>query len=237
MSYPIDERIHEVARLSRNYYTNLPYHNYSHVESTITSFDHLCDILSGKGVFIPRNIGKAALYMHDANYHENYRNLGFDFDSKEEYSSYLARNMLHTLDVDSNDIDQIIEAIQATDVSVKPDGNTQKAVRYADLGNVYGQSYPEFLRNFLLLQKEAVLLRQPIADNLQEQAKRTALFLESFVVDMTFETTKGEVISLPTEMNFAERNISRLSKLTLQAVTRTVLGFDKLLPEQWRQAA
>ncbi len=233
MSYSIEERLSDLYLLAQDpeHYDNLPYHNYQdHVLGSINDFRTLCNALEEKDVRIRRAAGEAALLLHDAGYHVDSSE---GFDTKEEYSMHIAGSVLNTLGVCEIDIREVQGAIETTDFMKKPSTNLQKAVRVADLGNVYGDNYWDFVKNFLRLQKEAVVMRRPIAETFDEQRRISLEFLGRYVAPITFIAKDGSEVELPKSMNFAERNIAELNKATLDAI-RSIPGADKLIPDQWK---
>ena len=237
MSKLIDEPVVEqVSLLAPNYYSaRLPYHNFEHVLATLEHFENICDRLLERDVYINRNIGRVAIYMHDAGFDIDH--IAEGFDTKEEHSAHLSSIVLQNLGVQDTEIERVNKAIiDGTTVTKQPKNNLEKAVRYADLGNVYGRSYVDFVKNFMLLQKESVVMRKPLAESFEDQRELSLGFLTKYLVPMTFKTDSGDVIELPEDLNYAERNMVNLSKSTVKGLAK-LPGVPRLMPRQWLDEA
>lgn len=235
MSVRIDTIEKQVAQVASSYYTDLPYHNFDHVLSTLVYFDSLCEQLEERNVFISRPLGRIALFGHDAGFHEDHKAKGFD--TKEQYSAHLWRVLLENLSTDKEDISKVESAIIATTSNVEPVTNLEKAVRYADVGNIYNRDYQEFVKNFVLLTKESLVTRRPVAETFEEQRNLSATFLQQYMSPIIFESEDGLAVELPPELNFAERNVRRLNQASIENVIKLFPPAKKIVPTQWLKAA
>jgi len=158
----IFERRRELEEEVENLYEpNLPYHNFGHIEDTLSFGQAICNACQDENIVVNREIVYLALLFHDAGYYENHKILGFK--SKEDYSAELAKETLYHRHFSVSDIIQVVEAIMST----KKDGSfittEQKAVRAADLLGMAGD-YSQFVINSVNLKIEFELLNeQPIS--------------------------------------------------------------------------
>lgn len=224
----LESHVYDMARAS---YTDLPYHNFDHVLDTLRYFDSLYDRLKSVNVPINRSLGRVALLWHDAGYEDEFQLLGYDM--QEEYHASLARTALENVGAHEDDIVEIEGSILATNPGVKPTTNLQKAVRYADVGNVYDRNFSEFVRNFTLITRESVVLGRSVAETFDAQKDKSLTFLQQYVSPVMFEASDGSMVELPPELNFAERNIRKLNQASLKTVLKIVPGSEKLLPSRW----
>ena len=155
MSFNRNPQLEGLAALT--YTPLLPYHNFEHAQSTIKSAEKILTHCLEEGVRADGEIIYRALLFHDAGYHQDNINLGFP--TKEELSANIAGRIMFLLNLDA----RIILATQRAIISTHKDApfitNEEKIVRAADLAGMVGD-YQTFLKNTLLLKKEAELFEQ-----------------------------------------------------------------------------
>lgn len=138
------------------YSDELPYHNFGHAQGAVEVGMRIVDQCEKEGIPIDRLVVKYALLFHDAGYHEDHRAKGYD--TKELYSTVLARNTLQKYGYPDEFIRKVERAIVSTEHDADFSTNEAKAVRAADLANL-GSDYATFVRNTKALKKEYELMR------------------------------------------------------------------------------
>lgn len=137
------------------YSSEIPYHNFSHVKDTLEAADELFTRCNEYGIEINEEIVNAALAFHDAFYHKDEQELGFD--SKEDLSKQVAKIELLEQDYGEEFISEVENCIEATKPAVFPETNEEIAVRASDLRGLMGD-YDEFIQNTEALRKEHKVL-------------------------------------------------------------------------------
>ena len=111
-----------------------------------------------------------------------------------------------------------------------PKTNTEKAVRLADVGNVFADE-KEFIRNFGLLLMEAYELKQPIAETIEDHTRRTVGFLESYIMPAPkFTSRDGSEVEF--DITSGRSNLRSLSRLTIPRLVAK-LPPQIILPVTW----
>ena len=139
------------ARAQALYSDVLPYHNFEHIEQTLSSADRIVARCLQENIRINLQVVYYALLFHDAGYHEDHRAKGHA--TREAYSAHLARAVLDEFDVPDRDIDKTLAAILATEKDASFVTVEQKVVRAADLSGMAGP-YDQFLVKSLKLKRE-----------------------------------------------------------------------------------
>ena len=220
-----------VAHEAPQFYTSLPYHNYGHIEEAETHFDTIHHKLTPLDVDIDYRLGCIAIKLHDAGFHEDHT--AFGFSTKEDYSAALAADLLTAHGASDDIVEAVQGGIRATHCSAVPTTNLDKAVRMADIGNVFGDKIT-FMSNFILLTQEAIVMGAPVADSFSAQCLRSKTFLESYLKDpVTFTTKNGSEITLETEFSRATCNLSALGHLTIEMAHKMMPKMYDFCPSHW----
>ncbi len=221
--------ISEMARLHYRPENPLPYHNYDgHVVKTKQYFSEFTEMLADVNVEIDHATGLAALEWHDAGYHLPH--LEYGFESKEELSATIAKKDLAKLGVKRSHILPVVSAILATEAKVEPVTNTEKAVKLADMGNVFATEV-EFFQNFLALIHEAHELGRPLPERFTDHCQRTRVYIESHIVSSaTFVDRDGSEVSL--DLSKVQNNMRKLGQMTFGRVL-SESPLKKNLPLSW----
>lgn len=228
------ELIEQVSGMARAHYrpeNPLPYHNYDdHVVRAKGYFEQIVNGLNEKDVEIDVLAGIVALDYHDAGFYVPVSEHGFP--TKEAYSADIAAKDLESLHIVADEIEIVYNAILATQFNVLPKTNTEKAVRLADVGNVFADE-EEFFRNFVLLLREAHELGQPIAETIDDHARRTTGFLETYIMPAPkFTARDGSEIEF--DITAGQRNLRAISRMSLARIVAQ-LPSKKILPITWFQ--
>jgi len=145
-----------IEKLAIEYYDpNMPYHNFEHIIYVLKSSDDIIRRCRNEGVDIDESVVYYALLFHDAAYHENHIEKGFE--SKEAYSAYLAARELEGNGIRQDVIEKVKAAILSTHCDAHCYSNEDKAVRAADLSGM-GEDYEFFKENAINLKKEIEIL-------------------------------------------------------------------------------
>jgi predicted metal-dependent HD superfamily phosphohydrolase len=144
-----------IERLAANYYIDLPYHNFDHALKAANVGLIISKRCLQEGLSINPSVVYYALLFHDAGYHENSKQKGFQ--TKEEYSAFLAGEALTISGIDENLVSQVKKAIISTNRDGTFTTNEEKVVRAADLAEM-AADYSQFLNNNKKLKEEAELL-------------------------------------------------------------------------------
>ena len=145
---------HDVRPL---YGSELPYHNFDHALDTLEAGGKIIERCRQEAIVLDPRVVYFALLFHDAGYHEDHRELGFD--SKESYSAHLAVTELGKRSVSREILDQVDKAIMSTHHDGSFVTAEQRAVRAADLSGL-AAPYRVFLVNTLNLKREYELLHE-----------------------------------------------------------------------------
>lgn len=226
------ELLPQISAMARTHYrpeNPLPYHNCDgHVNRVLQDFDRIADELALKNVVVDSIAGSVGIIYHDAGFHVPVSEHGYP--TKEAFSAHLAEIDFTSLGIFKKEIVVVKNIIGATHVSTTPKTNTEKAVRLADVGNVFGDEL-EFFRNFILLIREAHELGQPIADTLKEHCERTTGFLQSYIMPAPkFEAIDGSIVEY--DIAAGQRNLRAISRLTLAKVIAQ-LPDSRILTPAW----
>ena len=229
LSLDILDEISGMARLHYRPECPLPYHNYDdHVMRAKGYFNQIAEGLREKDVDVDILAGIVALDYHDAGFDVPVSEHGLP--TKEAYSADIAAKDLEFLRIRDDVIEVVYDAILTTHVSAVPKTNTEKAVRLADIGNVFADE-DEFLRNFILLIREAHELGQPIAETIEDHCRRTTGFLETYILPApTFIARDGSEVEF--DIAAGQRNLRAISRLTVARVVAQ-LPTTKILPITW----
>lgn len=140
-----------VEQRAKQFYTDLPYHNFTHVQNAVQDAEKLLNRCEQYDVPVDRRVVLTALYFHDAGYHENHEEKGFE--TKERYSAAIAETVLQDLGCDPQFIEDVQTCILATEPDAMFETNEEKLVRAADLHRM-AASYPAFKKNAEKLRAE-----------------------------------------------------------------------------------
>lgn len=152
----LDQLIGSPAReVAEQHYIDLPYHNFEHALNVIRKSLDLVETCNNHNIEVNEIVVVLSALFHDAGYHENLKDVGFD--SKEEYSAYLAEQELEKLGFDDKIIEQIKACIISTHQNSPFTKNEQKVIRAADLAGL-ADDYEIFEKNNNLLREEYNLL-------------------------------------------------------------------------------
>jgi len=146
-------KIEEAARLLYN--PKLPYHNFDHALKVRERAHKIVRDCEAEGVPVDREVVDLAILFHDAGYHEDFKNKGFD--SREAYASYLAEKSLEGFGYDSDAAEKVAKIIMSTHKDRPFEMNEEKVVRAADLVEI-ADNYPIFMDNNKRLKKEVEML-------------------------------------------------------------------------------
>ncbi|MBT8446036.1 MAG: hypothetical protein KJO38_02730, partial [Gammaproteobacteria bacterium] len=143
------------------YSDDLPYHNFGHVQDTVSAATDIVGRCAEEGIRVDPQVVYYALLFHDAGYQEDHARLGFD--NKEAYSAHLATEYFTARGASTATIQKIVDAIMATHRDARFVTAEQKAVRAADLSGL-AADYEKFRTNTINLWKEhAVLTGQQLS--------------------------------------------------------------------------
>lgn len=138
------------------YSPRLPYHNFEHAREIEKRVLEIADRCESEGVPINREVIRLAALFHDAGYHLDHVAKGCE--SKEELSTFIAREELVKLNVKPEIIEEVLKTILATHRDAEFTTNEQKVLRAADLVSLAGE-FETFLKNTVLLKREIEFLR------------------------------------------------------------------------------
>ena len=147
-------------RVASLYDESLPYHNFGHVQDTLTAAAQIIERCHEERIRVDTKVVYYALLFHDAGYRKDHEQLGFE--SKEAYSAALAEQYMTDLTLPQKDRVKVCAAIMATHRDAAFVTAEQKLVRAADLAGL-SAPYATFLHNTVQLWKERCLLTGPIA--------------------------------------------------------------------------
>ncbi len=141
----------DVVAAARKYYTDLPYHNFQHIQNALDFAETLLDRCRKYSIPVDDDIVRLAIYFHDAGYHHDHKAKGFE--SKEAYSASIAEEELENLGYSEDAIQKVRQCILATKPDIELETPEQKIVRAADLAHI-GTEYRKFRENSLQLREE-----------------------------------------------------------------------------------
>lgn len=136
---------------AQQYYTDLPYHNFSHAETVLEHAESLLDRCERFDVPINREVVRAAVLFHDAGYHHDPET--YDEPSKEQHSASIAREELEELGVGPGIRERVASCIISTHHEAPFETTEEKVVRAADLAGL-AADYETFEENSLALREE-----------------------------------------------------------------------------------
>ena len=139
------------AQAGALYSAALPYHNFDHIQDTLTSAAMIIERCQEEHIRIDVEVVYFALLFHDAGYQDDH--LAQGFATKERYSAALAAPILRQHGVSAAQIEKTVAAILATERDALSVSAEQKAVRAADLSGLAAH-YPLFLQSSLRLKRE-----------------------------------------------------------------------------------
>lgn len=168
---------------AREFYVDLPYHNFQHVLDTEIDSLKYADICEKNGLSPNRSVLSASALLHDANYYIDSRQF---YKTKEEYSMAIAGHILPFFDYSSEDIEQTQIAINGTEAGQNCPTLEAKILRRADIGNV-GSSPREFLTKTCLIVHENILLNGLNAVSWSDVVNVTNQKISSYLVDDDFK--------------------------------------------------
>lgn len=134
----------KIIQLAKKLYKPLPYHNFEHVIQTVKNAEIIIDNYRKEAVPVNEKVVYCACIFHDAGYSEDCFKEGFN--SKEEYSAFLARKTLRGFNEEEKIIDLVRSCILATHREGFFKSNEEKIVRAADLAEM-AKGYDVFLSN------------------------------------------------------------------------------------------
>ena len=146
----------EAEKIAEKLYSdNLPYHNFIHAKETVINGRIIIGNCLNEGMLINEKVVYYGNLLHDVGYYEDHKEKGFD--SKEEYSVYLARKILQDLGEDEEIISETQRVILATHRDKSFVTNEEKVVRASDLAGM-AKDYEIFLRNTVRLKQEIEII-------------------------------------------------------------------------------
>ncbi len=149
-------RNEEIEKLAFKLYdSNMPYHNFDHIRTVLKEGEEIVRKCRGEGITIDENVVYYALLFHDAGYHEDHLEKGFD--SKEAYSAELAVRALDGNDFDKEMVNKVKAAILATHCDAHCYSTEDKAVRAADLSGL-AADYKVFKENAVNIKLELEMM-------------------------------------------------------------------------------
>lgn len=185
------------AELRPFYEPRLPYHNWDeHIEGGMEKVAALCEQDRAAGKPINTFMAQVAYMGHDAGYPHDLvtPDIWSPYGSKEGYSAHIMELLLRQYGFEQSFIDGVktcimytkMDEVLADDVDEEV-ANTARAVRTADLSNVFG-SYKGFVTNsFKLMEEDRVYGRNR---DLKEFKKITKFVLGNFL-DPSFRPAGG----------------------------------------------
>jgi hypothetical protein len=139
------------------WYSDLPYHNFQHARETLWEAMRLVDLCETHGLQVNRKALVAAALFHDAGYHLDEREYGFN--TKEEFSAAILGMHGEKYGFSVVDTYTAEKAILSTYLSAVPNTLEDKILVRADLASIAGGYQEPFRRKTLLFTEEAKLLK------------------------------------------------------------------------------
>src|SRR3989344_1078021 len=140
------EELKEIAK--KFYDESLPYHNFSHVLTTIKNAKKIIEYCKKDHIYPDEEIIYVSLLFHDAGYHQDHKEKGYS--SKEDYSAAIAEKVLGKAGMEETKIKKIKRAIITTHRYARWRNTEEGIIRAADLAGM-ASDYQTFLSNTLLL--------------------------------------------------------------------------------------
>lgn len=145
----------KIIYLAKKLYKPLPYHNFEHVIQMVNNAEIIINNCRKEKIPVNKKVVYYACIFHDAGYSEDCFKQGFD--SKEEYSAFLAQKTLRRLGEEEKFIDLVRSCILATHREGFFKSNEEKIVRAADLAEM-SKEYNVFLNNNYKLWEEVKVM-------------------------------------------------------------------------------
>lgn len=136
---------------ARQYYTDLPYHNFSHAETVLEHAEALLDRCERFDVPVNKDVVRAAVLFHDAGYHHDPET--YEEPSKEQHSASIAREELKDMDIGPDTRERVAACIISTHREAPFETTEEKVVRAADLAGL-ASDYETFKENSMTLREE-----------------------------------------------------------------------------------
>jgi len=185
-----------IAKAAQKHYNpQLPYHNWNHVEETVSASQTISRncLMSGKKVNF--SLVTHCLFFHDAGYGEDQTLLGFE--TKEEYSAQIARDELKTFKLSQNYIDLVAKGVLSTNRDAPFITVEEMIIRASDLAGLAG-SYEKFYDANQRLKKETEMLTGKKISNIEwkEMSEKIINFYLSQDIHLTnnYNNNRGESI-------------------------------------------
>ncbi len=204
----------EVERSAAELYSDsLPYHNFNHALTAVTEGMGIVLYCVSQGIRIDPRVVYYALLFHDAGYHEDHIEKGFE--SKESYSAHLAVTTLKKHRVRNHIIHKVEQAIRSTAALAEVFTTEQKVVRAADLSGL-ASDYTDFLANTERLKLEhEILTGKPVpwSDWVKHAASTISAYLK-YGFDFEVFATNGN-----GTQRFSQRAYANLQRLLAERQT------------------
>lgn len=142
----------ELARCAEHTYADLPYHNFAHALHTWEVAENLADYCEANELSADRRIIMASALFHDAGFEVPLAEHGLH--SKEEYSAYIAGQVLPDFSFSTEELVHVQDCIRSTERGIPCQSLEAKIIRRADLDNLTG-NIPSLLQNSWKLWVEA----------------------------------------------------------------------------------
>ena len=149
------ELFKKIEARAESLYGNLPYHNFRHACEALELGYEIIARCQASNIDVNSDVIRYAILFHDAGYHENHKEKGFE--SKEEYSAYLAKEVLREFGVGEDDITKVEKSILSTHRDKNFECLEEKIARAADLAGL-AIDYETFKENAIKLKDEHELL-------------------------------------------------------------------------------
>ena len=149
------ELMQKIESLAEKLYGDIPYHNFDHAKAAVDAGYEIIARCQASGIEVNSDLIRYALLFHDAGYHEDHKKAGFN--SKEEYSAYLAGNALKAVGLSGETIESVKRCIISTHKNREFNFLEEKIVRAADLTGL-ACDYEKFKENAIKLKEETELI-------------------------------------------------------------------------------
>lgn len=206
----------ELTRISERFYVDLPYHNFEHARDTLSESYRLAEYCETNGLCPDRRVLMASSLFHDAGFNTPLEEHGFR--SKEEYSAFIAGQVLPDFGFSQQDTQHVQACIRSTERNVACQTLEAKILRRADLANVAGNMWG-FMVGSRLLWEEAgkpVTIDAWLSNALTIQSSMQAYFDE----DVSF----GDFDRYRDMSTFLYNALSNLN--TLHQINKDFAGFS-----------
>jgi predicted metal-dependent HD superfamily phosphohydrolase len=149
------ELLKHIESQAEKLYGNIPYHNFDHAKDAVDAGYEIVARCQASGIEVNSDLIRYALLFHDSGYHLDHKEAGFD--SKEEYSAFLAGDALRSLGVSEDMIESVKRCIISTHKNREFNFLEEKIVRAADLTGLACE-YEKFKENAIKLKEETELI-------------------------------------------------------------------------------